>query len=126
MTRGYSYTIKGPCINVPSSVQNTIAKILPQDLNVLLTPIALKRKLSYISDYIFQEIQIPRLLGIFKKLKFTFKNPHYKEVVFSKQLMERETDEFVNNCKAQVENMEKQDDNVKEEGTPNCTLLKST
>ena len=43
-------------------------------------------------------------------------------MVFSKQLMERETDEFVNNCKAQVENTEKQDDNVKDKGTPNCEL----
>ena len=44
------------------------------------------------------------------------------KLVFSKELMKRETDEFVNNCKAQVENMEKQDDNVKDEGTPNCEL----
>ena len=106
LKRGYSYKIKGPCINVPSTVQKTVNKLLPQNMNDMLLSVALKRKLSYVSDYIFQEIQTNKVIEAFKRLKYIFKNPHYKDVVFSKKMLDNDIDTFVSSCKEKVKNIE--------------------
>ena len=108
LPRGYSYKIKGPCINVPSTVQRTINKLLPQDLNEMLVPVALKRKLAYVSDYNFQEIKTDKVIDIFKTLKYRFKNPHFKNVVFSQQMLDKDVDQFVESCKDKVKHLEQQ------------------
>ena len=74
----------------------------------MLAPVALKRKLAYVSDYIFQEIQTDKVIDIFKTLKYRFKNPHFKNVVFSQQMLDKDVDQFVESCKDKVQHLEKQ------------------
>jgi hypothetical protein len=77
LPRGHSYKIKGPSILVTSSVTKTISKLLPQSISDILIPVALKRKLIYQSDYIFEHINSGHVIDLFKLLKFTFQNLHF-------------------------------------------------
>ena len=118
LPRGYSYKIKGPSILVPSSVSKTISQLLPQPISDILIPVALKRKLVYQSDYIFEHINTGNVLDMFKLLKFTFQNMHFQNVHFSQELLEEDIKEFVKHCKKNAEDVTEnhkekdKDDNV--------------
>ena len=119
LPRGYSYKIKGPSILVPSSVTKTISQLLPQPISDVLIPVALKRRLKYESEYIFEHINTEHVINMFKSLKFTFKNSHYKDIVFSQNLLKNDIQDFVENCKTSSRNVLKTDDtrNLEEESS---------
>ena len=107
LPKGLSYKIKGPCICVSSSVTKTISQVLPQSICDILIPVALKRKLSYHSDYIFEHINPTKLIDIFKLLKFTFKNKLFEDTVFSQKLFEYDIKEFSEQCKGSNKDIDK-------------------
>ena len=110
LPKGLSLKIKGPSICVSSSVTKTISQVLPQSISDILVPVSLKRKLSYQSDYIFEHINPSRLIHMFKLLKFTFKNEHFADSVFSHKLFEYDVKEFTEQCKGSQKDMDKIDE----------------
>ena len=110
LPRGHSYKIKGPSILVNSSVTKTITQLLPQSISDILISVALKRKLSYQSDYIYEHINSANVIKLFKLLKFTFQNIHYKDVVFSKKMLDYDVKSFVQECKESLNNINHDED----------------
>ena len=119
LPRGYSYKIKGPSILVPSSVTKTISQLLPQPISDVLIPVALKRRLRYESEYIFEHVNTGHVIDMFKLLKFTFKNFHFKNMAFSQKLLENDIKDFVQNCKTSSKNVLRTDNsrNAEEESS---------
>jgi hypothetical protein len=109
LPRGHSYKIKGPSILVTSSVTKTISQLLPQPISDILIPVALKRKLIYQSDYIFEHINTGHVIGLFKLLKFTFQNMHFRDVVFSKKMLDYDVKQFIEHCKESSANLNEND-----------------
>ena len=105
LPRGYSYKIKGPSILVPSSVTKTISQLLPQPISDVLIPVALKRRLRYESEYIFEHVNTGHVIDMFKLLKFTFKNFHFKIILLSQKLLENDIKDFIENCKTSSKNV---------------------
>ena len=108
LPRGYSFKIKGPSILVTSSVNKTISKLLPQPISDILIPVALKRKLIYQSDYIYEHISSSKVITLFKLLKFKFKNIHYNDILFSKKMMEYDVKQFMEECKESCADLDKE------------------
>ena len=105
-----SWKLKGQCILVMSSVTKTISQVLPQSISDILVPVALKRKISYRSDYIFEHINTSHVIDLFKLLKFTFKNVHYGDTVFSHKLLEYDVKEFTKQCQESIKDAERTDE----------------
>ena len=76
---GGHYKVNGPCVNVPTQMDQVL-KILPGMLSELqLHPLKLKCKLEYKSHYMYHVIQKDRVIGAITWLKQY--NPHYAYII---------------------------------------------
>ena len=76
---GGHYKVNGPCVNVPTQLDQVL-KILPQIPSELqLHPLKLKCQLEYKSHYMYHVIQKDRVIGAITWLKQH--NPHYADII---------------------------------------------
>ena len=76
---GGHYKVNGPCVNVPTQLDQVL-KILPQMPNELqLHPLKLKHKLEYKSHYMYNMIQKDTVIEAITWLKQH--NPHYADII---------------------------------------------
>ena len=78
LPRGQQKAIHGPCVNVPSDIDN-MCKLLPRlPSNAEVIPLKLKRKLCYKGSYMFKNIRPEQIKKALKWLKEH--NPLYQDV----------------------------------------------
>ena len=78
---GGHYKVNGPCVNVPTQLDQVL-KILPQMPNELqLHPLKLKHKLEYKSHYMYHVIQKDIVIEAITWLKQH--NPHYADIILN-------------------------------------------
>ena len=76
---GGHYKVSGPCVNVPTQLDQVL-KILPRMPNELqLHPLKLKHKLEYKSHYMYHMIQKDTVIEAITWLKQH--NPHYADII---------------------------------------------
>ena len=67
---GSHYKVNGPCVNVPTTLDQVI-HMLPLMSPLQLHPVKLKRKLEYKSHYMFHLIGKDKVMGAITWLKIT-------------------------------------------------------
>ena len=78
---GGHYKVNGPCVNVPTHLDQVL-EILPQMPNELqLHPLKLKCKLEYKSHYMYNMIQKDTVIEAITWLKQH--NPHYADIILN-------------------------------------------
>ena len=76
---GGHYKVNGPCVNVPTQLDQVL-KILPQMPSELqLHPLKLKHKLEYKNHYMYHVIQKDRVIGAITWLRQH--NSHYADII---------------------------------------------
>ena len=81
LMKGYGghYKVNGPCVNVPTQLDQVL-NILPQMPNELqLYPLKMKHKLEYKSHYMYNMIQKDTVIEALTWLKQH--NPHYADII---------------------------------------------
>ena len=75
---GSHYKVNGPCVNVPTTLDQVIHMLPHMSDQLQLHPVKLKRKLEYKSHYMFHLIRKDKVMGAITWLKNN--NSHYKNI----------------------------------------------
>ena len=73
---GGHYKVNGPCVNVPTTLDQVIHMLPHMSDQLQLHPVKVKRKLEYKSHYMFHLIQKDKVMGAITWLKNN--NSHYR------------------------------------------------